>query len=78
VAVTTNITDLHAFLQHIITHTNMTCLNAADDALVRTCTFIATLTHYHVTWSAMIAFCTPIPGKCFDLAYVDTCFLFLS
>jgi hypothetical protein len=36
VAVTTNITDLQAFLQHIITHTNMTCLNAADDAMVRT------------------------------------------
>jgi hypothetical protein len=34
VAVTTNITDLGEFLQHIITHTNMTCLNAADDALV--------------------------------------------
>lgn len=33
VAVTTNIADLGDFLRHIVTHTNMTCLNA-DDALV--------------------------------------------
>lgn len=31
VAINTNISDLHEFLQHIITSTNMTCLHARDE-----------------------------------------------
>jgi hypothetical protein len=31
VAINTNITDLQEFLKHIITNTNMSCLNLPDD-----------------------------------------------
>jgi coatomer subunit beta len=34
VSINTNITDLHTFLQHIITSTNMTCLTPLDNDLV--------------------------------------------
>eukprot|EP00604_Paraphysomonas_vestita_P001184 CAMPEP_0174822896 /NCGR_PEP_ID=MMETSP1107-20130205/19533_1 /TAXON_ID=36770 /ORGANISM="Paraphysomonas vestita, Strain GFlagA" /LENGTH=619 /DNA_ID=CAMNT_0016043297 /DNA_START=1106 /DNA_END=2965 /DNA_ORIENTATION=+ len=34
VAINTNITNLHEFLQHIITNTNMTCLTPIDDGHV--------------------------------------------
>jgi coatomer subunit beta len=55
VAVTTNITDLGEFLQHIITHTNMTCLNAADDALVSSSVHSSLYT---------VASLTPLPCPC--------------